>query len=204
MAAGLEAVLVEVDSTDQMLALYRGLERARRDGVARGLVNLVPASKTVLVEFDTFATSRYEVEQLVSGMALSTTSNEAGDVLLIEATYDGVDLRFVCETLGLARDEFVRWHSSLDWKVAFTGFAPGFGYMVAAEHRTTLPRLAQPRERVPAGSIAMAGNFTGIYPQSSPGGWRIIGRTQHRLFDVAAAPPTQMLPGRIVRFAVTK
>lgn len=200
MPAGLEAVLVEVESTDQMLALYRGLQGVQERGAAVGIVNLVPAARTVLIEFDSYATSRYEVETLVTQLPLKSVSNAKSDVLLMGATYDGVDLPFVCDLLGLSRDDFIQWHSSLDWKVAFTGFAPGFGYMVAAEHQTTVPRLDKPRERVPAGSIAMAGHFTGIYPQAVPGGWRIIGHTAHKLFDVTNDPPTEMLPGRTVRF----
>jgi KipI family sensor histidine kinase inhibitor len=98
------------------------------------------------------------------------------------------------------RREFVTWHTSAPWRVVFTGFAPGFGYLTSPAHTVSIPRLAEPRTTVPPGSIAMAGEFTGIYPRESPGGWQIVGRTEEVLFDLHQDPPALLVPGRPVRF----
>jgi biotin-dependent carboxylase-like uncharacterized protein len=120
----------------------------------------------------------------------------AARTVLIQTHYDGIDL----DAFGLAREEVVRLHSQAEWTVAFLGFAPGFAYLSGAPPELTVPRLTTPRVRVPAGSVAVAGGYGGIYPAASPGGWRLLGRTARRLFDLAATPPALLRPGDRVVF----
>ncbi len=200
MPAGTTAVLAEVADLEEMMALYRGLQQARDTPEGRGITELVPAVRTVLIEFDAATTTARRVAEIAAEQSLATVSDDAGEVLTIQAVYDGVDLDATCEELGMTRASFVQWHTGLSWRVAFTGFAPGFGYLVAPGHTASIPRLSEPRTRVPAGSIAMADHFTGIYPSESPGGWRIVGHTDHLLFDVDRPEPVTLMPGTAVRF----
>jgi KipI family sensor histidine kinase inhibitor len=121
-------------------------------------------------------------------------------VVDIPVTYDGADLE---EVAGLARvtpAEIVRRHTAHEWTVAFCGFAPGFGYLVQTSGHWDVPRRTSPRTRVPAGSIALAGEFTGVYPRESPGGWQLIGRTEVTVFDLSREPAALLRPGNQVRF----
>ena len=112
----------------------------------------------------------------------------------------GPDLAFVASHTGLSADEVIRRHTAPRYTVYFIGFTPGFPYLGGMDVRLTTPRLETPRARVPAGSVGIAGPQTGVYPLESPGGWRIIGRTQLPLFDLAAQPPSLLSPGDEVRF----
>ena len=200
MVAGEAATLVELEGADDVLALLGGVEAEAGSGRAAGLLNLVPAARTLLVEFDPRVTTHREVEQMLrEAPRLSGTALEQ-DPVEIRAEYAGPDLAAVCRYLGMSRREFVAWHLGSTWRVVFTGFAPGFGYLTSADHTTSIPRLAEPRTSVPPGSIAMAGEFTGIYPRESPGGWQIVGRTEQVLFDLDEDPPALLVPGRPVRF----
>lgn len=200
LRAGQSATLVEVDDLDQMRALYQSVQRARQAGDVRGITDVVPAARTVLVEFDDRSTSRMAVEHFLWELPVEAAASTNHEPVIVDVVYDGDDLDFVCEHLGLSRDEFVAWHCGLDWSVAFTGFAPGFGYLAAPGNAVTVPRLPAPRTVVPAGSVAMAGEFTGVYPRESPGGWRLVGRTSAVLFDLEREPPAALVPGGSVRF----
>lgn len=123
------------------------------------------------------------------------------DLVTIAVTYDGPDLGTVAELTGLSEDEVVAAHTGGTWTVGFTGFAPGFAYLVGGDPRLQVPRLGAPRPSVPAGSVGLAGEFSGIYPRSSPGGWQLIGRTDAALFDPLRTPPALLQPGARVRFA---
>jgi len=114
--------------------------------------------------------------------------------------YDGEDLSAVAELLGTTADEVVARHTGSLWRVAFCGFAPGFGYLVTDHNRLQVPRRATPRTSVPAGSVGLAGGFSGVYPRSSPGGWQLIGSTDAVLWDPAAERPALLAPGTAVRF----
>jgi KipI family sensor histidine kinase inhibitor len=115
-------------------------------------------------------------------------------------TYDGPDLREVCELSGLSLREVVRAHIDSTWRVAFAGFAPGFAYLVGGDPRLAVPRRVSPRTRVPAGSVALAAGYTAVYPHASPGGWQLIGRTDLAVWDLANDPPALLVPGTQVRF----
>ncbi|MET0315460.1 MAG: allophanate hydrolase subunit 1, partial [Rhodococcus fascians] len=122
------------------------------------------------------------------------------DTVVVAVTYDGEDLSDVAEATGLTVAEVVRAHTEQTWTVAFGGFAPGFGYLVGQDDRLTVPRRTTPRTTVPAGSVGLAGEFSGVYPRSSPGGWQLIGRTDAVLWDVERDPPALLRPGVTVRF----
>jgi len=120
---------------------------------------------------------------------------------VIEVRYDGLDLAEVGTLTGLGPDGVVAAHTGQSWLVAFCGFLPGFGYLVGGDERLHVPRRNQPRTRVPAGSVGLAGQFSGVYPQDSPGGWQLIGRTDAVLWDPQREPPATLHPGVRVRFA---
>ena len=112
----------------------------------------------------------------------------------VPVVYDGEDLDDVAEILGCDRDEVVRRHTSGLWTVAFCGFAPGFGYLTADEGDWSVPRRKSPRTKVPPGSVALAGEFSGVYPRESPGGWQLIGRTEVAVFELDRDPPALLAP----------
>src|SRR6266508_2649229 len=118
----------------------------------------------------------------------------------LPTTYDGADLALVAEHWGVSPAEVVRRHTATEFRVAFCGFAPGFGYLTGLPEELAVPRLDTPRARVPAGSVGLAGRYCGVYPSPSPGGWLLIGRTSVRLFDVDEDPPALLAPGTRVRF----
>jgi allophanate hydrolase subunit 1 len=114
--------------------------------------------------------------------------------------YDGPDLADVARATGLDEDEVVAAHTGTPWTVAFGGFAPGFAYLVGGDPRLVVPRRPTPRSSVPAGAVGLADAFSGVYPRSSPGGWRLLGTTDAVLFDVDRSPAALLAPGDTVRF----
>ena len=126
-------------------------------------------------------------------------SGDAGEVE-IAVDYDGPDLDEVGRLTGLGARGVVDAHTGQVWTVAFVGFAPGFGYLVGEDARLHVPRRADPRTRVPAGAVALAGEFSGVYPRPSPGGWQLVGTTDVRLWDLDGEPPALLRPGVRVRF----
>ncbi|SEB41083.1 sensor histidine kinase inhibitor, KipI family [Paramicrobacterium humi] len=189
------ALLVECESLAEVMALHRGLSE-RPDAV----VDIVPAARTILV---TIAEPR-QADRIATWLREATpvAADEGGPLepVEIEVQYDGEDLAEVARLTGLSEREVVEAHTGARWEVAFGGFAPGFGYLVCSDERLRVPRRTSPRTRVPAGSVGLAGEFTGIYPRESPGGWQLIGRTDAVLWDAEAEPPALLEPGVTVRF----
>ena len=199
--AGPRAVLVDCDDLAQAMVLHRALAADRPVGV----VDLVPAARTVLVTFDEVTTGRDRLarrirEELDRPSTPVGPATRPGDVVEIGVVYDGADLAEVAARTGLTTAEVVRRHTGGSYVVAFCGFSPGFGYLVGADPALTVPRRASPRPRVPAGSVALAGEFTGVYPRAGPGGWQLIGRTTAPLWDLDRDAPALLVPGRRVRF----
>jgi KipI family sensor histidine kinase inhibitor len=159
----------------------------------------VSAARTVLFE------SVDDVDALVASLPSWRTSGTAttGELVDVPTTYDGEDLDDVARRWDMTRDEVVATHTGTELVVAFCGFAPGFPYCTGLPGRLAVPRLDSPRTRVPAGAVGLAGPFTGIYPTASPGGWRLIGRTDLVLWDVDRDPPARLAPGTRVRFVAT-
>ncbi|MGW5878958.1 5-oxoprolinase subunit B family protein [Nocardiopsis terrae] len=189
-------ILVEVADLDQVIALGAALEADPLPGVA----DVVPAARTVLLRLEP-GTDPAGVAAAVTELPLTgQTHRRSGDTLTIGVHYDGEDLTDVAELTGLSPREVVRAHTSANWKVAFCGFAPGFGYLVGDDPRLRVPRRGEARTRVPRGSVALAGEFTGVYPRSSPGGWQLLGRTDTVTWDLDRDPPGLLRPGVRVRF----
>jgi len=196
LPAGTTALLVELESLEEVLALHATLVERRLEGV----VDIVPAARTVLLVTDPAATSLSSVEAALKEVTPRPRQRTTGDVVDIPVTYDGADLEEVAEMSGRTPADVVRRHTAEEWTVAFCGFAPGFGYLVQPSGDWDVPRRRSPRTRVPAGSIALAGEFTGVYPRESPGGWQLIGRTEIPVFDLSRDPPALLRPGIRVRF----
>lgn len=224
LPCGTTALLLELDDLEAVRGWYETLRHARLPGV----VDLVPAARTLLLVTDLrgeqdVGTARPLVPgrpqgQTAPSMTLDGLARALGalqparsrrpddderGVLDVPVVYDGDDLAEVARLLGCDEGEVVRRHTNERWTVAFCGFAPGFGYLVPEGPDAAVwavPRRARPRTRVPAGSVGLAGPYTGLYPRSSPGGWQLIGRAALDLFDPAREPAALLTPGRQVRF----
>ena len=171
----------------------------------RGILNLHPAFASVLIDFDPRRRTHDEIAALVRDRVAVPPSQSADDTRVMEIPVcyggeSGPDLASVAEHTGLTPEQVVDLHTSASYLVYFLGFSPGFPYLGGLPPQLATPRLPAPRKRVPAGSVAIGGNQTGIYPMESPGGWRIIGRTPVRLFDLEANPPALLRAGDTVRF----
>ena len=188
------AVLAEFDT----LAEVMSAAQTWRDAALPGVIDLVPAARTVLVLHD----GTFDAGQLTAPTA-STHVASTGRAVTLDVVYDGVDLENVATWCGLRVGEVIELHSGTDYAVAFCGFMPGFAYLVGLPPLLHLPRLSTPRTRVPAGSVAIAAEFTGVYPRQSPGGWHLLGRTDATLWDDACNPPALLPPGTTVRFRPT-
>ncbi|WP_255209251.1 urea amidolyase family protein [Microbacterium oleivorans] len=195
---GDSAVLVEVDTLADVLALHARLADTR----PRGVVDLTPAARTVLVHVDPTVLPLIAARAWVAGADNGghEPSSAAGEEAELPVVYDGVDLAETASLLGLTSDGLIERHLAARWTVAFTGFAPGFGYLVSDDWDLDVPRRATPRTRVPRGAVALAGRFTGAYPRETPGGWQLIGTTDAPLFDPDADRPVLLRPGTRVRF----
>jgi KipI family sensor histidine kinase inhibitor len=191
---GGRAVLVEVADP---LAWHDELLRRRAAGelVAD---DIVPGARTVLV--DGVPDPARLAATLSGWRPASTTRTGAARTVEIPARFDGPDLHVVARHWHDHPDGVARRLRDTEFRVAFSGFAPGFGYLTGLPDELAVPRLADPRTRVPAGAIGLAGPYAGIYPTASPGGWLLVGQTDVRLFDVGARPPALLTPGTRVRF----
>lgn len=196
LPSGTAALLVELEDLDQVLALYAALSEERPAGV----IDIVPAARTVLLMTDPAVTDLADVERAVRATRPRPGPRATVDLVEIPVTYDGEDLDDVASMLGCDAGEVVRRHSGQEWTVAFCGFAPGFGYLASVSGLWDVPRRSSPRTTVPAGAVALAGEFSGIYPRASPGGWQLIGRTELAVFDLERDPPALLRPGTSVRF----
>lgn len=196
---GDQALLLQLDSTADVLAWTEALRAADLLGV----VDIVPASRTVLVTLDGPRyqdVTRARLEKLrPARRALDEIRPARADVVL-DVVYDGVDLAEVAQLVGLDVTQVVAAHTATPWQVGFGGFAPGFAYLVGGDPRLHVPRRAEPRTTVPAGSVALAGEFSGVYPRESPGGWQLIGHTDAVLWDVERADPALLTAGMWVQF----
>ena len=196
---GDQALLLEFDSTADVLAWTDTLARAGLPGV----LDIVPASRTVLMKLAGpryLAPTRQRLGKLSPGQAVAHTETAEEADAVIEVTYDGADLEAVAELTGLSTADVIAAHTGRLWRVGFGGFAPGFAYLVDGDPRLQVPRRDEPRTRVPAGAVALAGEFSGVYPRESPGGWQLIGRTDAVLFDVTRDKPALLTPGMTVAF----
>jgi KipI family sensor histidine kinase inhibitor len=195
LRVGADSLLVEVSDTAAAMRVYD--EALRREVEA---ADVVPAARTVL-----FA-GVPDVARLEGDLAGwkpdqdSPAPTGRGPVVEVPTVYDGPDLDSVARHWDLSPREVVDLHTSSEMVVAFCGFAPGFAYCTGLDMTRPVPRLDEPRTRVPAGAVGLADVFTGVYPSESPGGWQLIGRTDLLLWDEHREQPATLAPGTRVRF----
>ncbi|GID32685.1 5-oxoprolinase subunit B family protein [Paractinoplanes brasiliensis] len=192
--AGASALLIECRDGAEVEAWRREACRRRDTGELR-VIDIVPGARTLLLDG-----VEPGAEAVVSAWSFSggaASAHRPAPLVEIQAVFDGGDLEDVASLLGMSPSGVIARLAGTEFTVAFCGFAPGFAYMRG--HGLTVPRLDAPRPRVPAGSIGLAGEYCGIYPTASPGGWRLVGRTSETLFDVRRDPPARLTPGTRVR-----
>lgn len=196
LPCGEHAALVELEDLNEVLGLYATL----RHDPPEGVTELVPAARTLLVGFDPAVLSFDRVAAEVRGRPIGPPEDHDRDEVHIEVTYDGEDLEEVASLVGLSAREVVDRHTAATYTSAFCGFAPGFAYLVGLDRSLWVPRRDSPRTRVPAGAVAIADEFSAVYPRESPGGWRIIGHSRTPVWDLQRTPSTLLEPGTPVRF----
>ena len=195
---GDHALMVQCGNTAEVLAWAAALPNA----ALPGLIDVVPAARTVLVKLDG---PRYQgvVRRRLRRMRVTAeevaTADRSADVV-IDVVYDGPDLGEVAGHTGLTTAQVVDAHTATPWRVGFSGFAPGFAYLVDGDPRLRVPRRSEPRTSVPTGSVGLAGEFSAIYPRRSPGGWQLIGHTDAVLWDLERTNPALLTRGMWVRF----
>lgn len=189
---GATALLLEVDAPHAWFAeLWR-----RRDAGEFAAAEIVPGARTVLLD----GVDIRLADRLPGWAPPAGAATVEGRLVEIPVEYQGSDLDFVAGHWGTTAAGVTEILGGTDFRAAFCGFAPGFAYLSGLPAHLTVPRLATPRPKVPAGSVALAGEYAGIYPTASPGGWRLVGRTEVTLFDVDRQPPALLTPGTRVRF----
>lgn len=193
------AFLIQFDDLTRTLAAYGALKAVALPDIAE----IIPAARTLMVR----TVPGVVADGNLAARILShlpedgrTVAQVAGEVIEIPMTYDGKDLDDVARLMGLSVAEVKQAHQAATWQVAFCGFAPGFAYMSGDDPRFNLPRRAEPRTRIPAGSVALAAQFCGIYPKDTPGGWQLIGQTNVTLWDLSRKQPALLRPGMRARF----
>lgn len=199
--AGPRALLVELDSLDAVLALHARLLA----DPPPGQVDVLAAARTVLAVFDSRANAR-AARKVLEGIEAAGAEASASpkDPVRIDVVYDGEDLTEVGRLTGLGADGVVAAHTGQLWTAAFGGFAPGFAYLVGENTALNVPRRSSPRTAVPAGSVALAGTFSAVYPRRSPGGWQLIGRTTARMWDLDRDQPALLRPGSTVQYVAVR
>lgn len=195
---------VDADTSRAVAAATASLTAAALPGV----IDIAPTFNTVAVVFDPLRADPGDLATAILARLCSLegavpATGATGAIIEIPVSYggdDGPDLDAVATQTGLAPEEVVRLHATADHVVGMIGFAPGFPYLLGLPAALSIPRHPTPRTSVPAGSVAIAERQTGIYPRTSPGGWHVIGRTPHAMFDARRDPPALLRAGDLVRF----
>ncbi|PZF58369.1 allophanate hydrolase [Curtobacterium sp. MCSS17_008] len=199
-SAGRSAVLVTFDSLERVVAFRSGLQPDPA-AVLPGVHEVVSGARTLLVRFDPARTDpvrlRSALGQVVPVPAEATTD---ADPVVVPVRYDGEDLDDVASAADMSVEALVAWHTGQVWTSAFCGFAPGFSYCTGTEPSLAVPRRSTARTSVPAGSVALAGEFSAVYPRSSPGGWQLIGRTEVAMWSLDRDPPALAPAGTRLRY----
>jgi KipI family sensor histidine kinase inhibitor len=200
---GDHALMVQCGSTAEVLAWAAALDGAALPGV----VDIVPGARTVLVKLDGprhQGATRERLRKLrITADSIPAAPADRRADAVIDVVYDGPDLAEVASRTGLTRSEVIDAHCGTLWQVGFSGFAPGFAYLVDGDPRLRVPRRSEPRTSVPAGSVALAGEFSAVYPRRSPGGWQLIGHSDAVLWDIERPTPASLTQGMWVQFRAT-
>ncbi|NSC21466.1 allophanate hydrolase subunit 1 [Streptomyces albus subsp. chlorinus] len=198
---GRRGLLVEYATAERSEALHAELLRRRAAGTLPPVEEIVPGATTVLLDGFAAPEAARRLAEELPGWHVPPLSGGGTGVVEIPVRYDGPDLADVAALWGVSEDEVARIHAATSFRVAFCGFAPGFGYLTGLEERYHVPRRATPRTRVPVGAVGLAGPYTGVYPRSSPGGWQLIGTAPETvLWDPDRTPAALLAPGTRVRF----
>ncbi|MEV6053689.1 allophanate hydrolase subunit 1 [Streptomyces sp. NPDC052107] len=197
--AGRHAVLVELPDAEHTGAFHAELLRRRAAGTLPPVAEIVPGARTVLLDG---VTHPEELARHISHWDVPTRAADDRGVVEIPVRYDGPDLAHVAALWGVAVHEVAARHTSCTFRVAFCGFAPGFGYLTGLPAELHVPRRDTPRTRVPAGAVALAGPYSAVYPRATPGGWQLIGTMPDPtpLWDLGREEPALLAPGTRVRF----
>jgi len=186
------------------------LARRLRARGARGIRDIVPGYCTVGIHFDPLQVDLSSLEQAIDEESRSLPAIDPltdRPITEIEVSYGGSagpDLEAVAEACGCSAAEVIARHTGRIYRVYMLGFVPGFAYMGRVDASIVMPRHRVPRERVPAGSVGIAGEQTGVYPIETPGGWQLIGRTRAKMFDAERTPASLVGPGDLVRFVARR
>jgi len=192
-------VLVQLGSLSDVLRLQHALAQHPLEGQ----VDVVAAALTVLVTGDSAQAAR-RFPAAIHGLDLGAEADADDTLVVLDAIYDGEDLDDVAAATGLSRDAVISAHTSQVWTAAFGGFAPGFAYLVGENETLNVPRRDTPRKAVPPGSVALADNYSAVYPRKSPGGWQLIGRTDALLWNLDREQPALVKPGNRVQFRAVR
>ncbi|WP_342319331.1 carboxyltransferase domain-containing protein [Corynebacterium mayonis] len=194
---GTRALIVDLPDLDTVMDWHAALHGAPLEHQT----DCIAAARTVLLTFDSPVAATTAAEKLAAFSPAHAQRTQPRDIE-IEVLYNGADLADLAASLGLSRAELIDWHTSTTWVAAFGGFAPGFTYCVPKDcaYARDIPRRTNPRTEVPAGAVALAGDFSAVYPRTSPGGWQLIGTTRTPMWDSQATPPALVSPGDRVRY----
>ncbi len=204
--AGSAALMLDCGDLDSSVRLLRILKAARDSG-AVDIAEFVPAAQTVMVRGrDAKRSDRFaaQLKDILSHASSDGSLAEDVEEVWVPVIYDGGDLDEVAKLTGLSPANVISRHTAAHYNVAFTGFAPGFAYLSGGDPALVVPRRATPRPRIPAGSVGLAGAFSGVYPRESPGGWQLLGHTEFAMWDLERENPALLQPGASVRFEVTR
>ncbi|ETD30225.1 allophanate hydrolase subunit 1 [Williamsia sp. D3] len=196
LAYGDRSLLIEAGTTEDAIGWTVAINKASLPGV----VDVVPGARTVLVTADGPGRTgplRAALERLTP---TPEDARRDGTTVDLPVIYDGPDLDDIARLTGLSAEEVVAAHTGTAWQVAFGGFAPGFAYLIGGDTRLQVPRRDEARTKVPTGAVGLAGEFSGIYPRQSPGGWQLLGHTDLPMWDADRDPPALLQPGTLVRF----
>lgn len=196
---GSTGLLIELSDLDAVLALHARLRAAPLPGQR----DVLAAAKTVLLRTDSAHSARKAMEQ-IPRLRLNPPAAGSGKLVTVEVTYTGEDLAAVAKLTGMSIEGVINTHTGQSWTAVFGGFAPGFAYLHGENQSLNVPRHATPRTAVPAGSVALAGEYSAIYPRRSPGGWQLVGHTNTSLWDLSKPNPALIRPQDTVRFSAVR
>jgi len=200
IAVNLTHFLVELSSLEETLALFDSLT----DTPLSGIEEIIPAARTLLIRFQPLQANMHQLATDIAQRPRVFVSQRQNQMITIPVQYQGEDVSSLADLLGITVSQVIQHHQESVWKVAFTGFAPGFAYLSSPDWQWKIPRRSTPRTRIPAGSVAVAGAFSGIYPQASPGGWQLLGHTERAMWDLNQVSPALLTPGAQVQFIASE